>query len=114
MWCPAACCPLSLSLSLSQEWRLRLTYLLLETLGLLRSGDMFDIVVDYPDSAPALSDLAACLQHTSLAGHFAGTFRGALQARLLHAGAATSDIIHTYVCTIRAMQQVDSNGEIGG
>lgn len=75
------------------------------------TGDMFDIVVDYPDSAPALSDLAACLQHTSLAGHFAATFRGALTARLLHAGAATSDIIHTYVCTIRAMQTVDSSGE---
>jgi anaphase-promoting complex subunit 2 len=95
----------------AQEWRLRLTYLLLETLGMLRCSDMFDIVIDFPDSTPALSDLATCLQHTSLAGHFAATFRSALQARLLHAGAATSDIIHTYVSTIRAMQAVDSSGE---
>jgi anaphase-promoting complex subunit 2 len=84
---------------------------MLETLGALRSSDMFDIVIDYPDSAPALQDLAVCLQHTSLAGHFAASFRAALQQRLLHAGAATSDIIHTYISTIRAMQQVDPSGE---
>lgn len=84
---------------------------MLETLGALRSSDMFDIVIDYPDSGPALQDLALCLQHTSLAGHFAASFKAALQQRLLHAGAATSDIIHTYVSTIRAMQQVDHSGE---
>jgi anaphase-promoting complex subunit 2 len=96
---------------LVQEWKLRLTYLMLETLGALRSSDMFDIVIDFPDSAPALQDLAVCLQHTSLAGHFAASFKAALQQRLLHAGAATADIIHTYVSTIRAMQQVDNSGE---
>jgi hypothetical protein len=48
----------------NQEWRLRLTYLLLETLGSLRTADMFDAVVDYPDSAPAVEDLAHCLAHT--------------------------------------------------
>jgi hypothetical protein len=47
-----------------QEWRLRLTYLLLETLGALRIDDMFDVVVDYPDSTPAVEDLAACLANT--------------------------------------------------
>lgn len=96
---------------LLQEWQLRLTYLMLETLGALRSADMFNIVIDYPDSAPALQDLAMCLQHTNMAGHFAATFKAALQQRLLHAGAATADIIHTYVSTIRAMKQVDASGE---
>jgi len=47
-----------------KEWRLRLSYLLLETLGALRTADMFDAVVDYPDSAPAVEDLADCLKHT--------------------------------------------------
>jgi hypothetical protein len=106
----APSCALSCPLS-AQEWKLRLTYLMLETLGALRSSDMFDIVIDFPDSAPALQDLAVCLQHTSLAGHFAASFKAALQQRLLHAGAATSDIIHTYVSTIRAMQQLDTSGE---
>eukprot|EP00879_Flechtneria_rotunda_P025193 GHRR01026760.1.p1 GENE.GHRR01026760.1~~GHRR01026760.1.p1 ORF type:complete len:416 (+),score=172.02 GHRR01026760.1:704-1951(+) len=93
-----------------QEWQLRLTYLMLETLGALRSSDMFDIVIDYPDSAPALQDLALCLQHTNMAGQFAASFKAALQQRLLHAGAATADIIHTYVSTIRAMRQIDPSG----
>lgn len=96
-----------------QEWQLRLTYLMLETLGALRSADMFDIVIDYPDSLPALQDLSACLQHTSLSGHFAATFMAALQQRLLHAGAATANIIHTYVSTIKAMQHVDRGGASG-
>jgi anaphase-promoting complex subunit 2 len=84
---------------------------MLETLGAVRSADMFDAVIDFPDSLPALQDLAVCLQHTSLAGHFAATFRASLQQRLLHAGAATSDIIHTYVSTIRAMRHVDPSGK---
>jgi anaphase-promoting complex subunit 2 len=50
-----------------QEWQLRLTYLMLETLGALRASDMFDIVIEYPDSAPALQDLALCLAHTNMA-----------------------------------------------
>lgn len=86
---------------------------MLETLGALRSADMFNIVIDYPDSAPALQDLSVCLQHTNMAGQFAATFKAALQQRLLHAGAATSDIIHTYVSTIRAMKQVDKSGKCG-
>ncbi|KAF6265130.1 hypothetical protein COO60DRAFT_1116784 [Scenedesmus sp. NREL 46B-D3] len=93
-----------------QEWQLRLTYLMLETLGALRASDMFDIVIDYPDSAPALSDLALCLAHTNMAAQFAATFKSSLQQRLLHAGAATSDIIHTYVSTIRAMRQLGRSG----
>lgn len=93
-----------------QEWQLRLTYLMLETLGALRSEDMFNTVIDYPYSAPALQDLAVCLQHTNMAGQFAATFRASLQQRLLHAGAATSDIIHTYVSTIKAMKEVDQSG----
>eukprot|EP00775_Hariotina_reticulata_P008508 gene8508-8690_t len=93
-----------------QEWRLRLTYLMLETLGALRSSDMFNIVIDFPESSPALQDLVLCLQHTNMAGQFAATFRAALEHRLLHAGAATADIIHTYVSTIRAMTQVDPSG----
>jgi hypothetical protein len=55
-----------------QEWQLRLTYLMLETLGALRASDMFDIVIEYPDSAPALQDLALCLAHTNMAAQVSG------------------------------------------
>lgn len=45
---------------------MRLLYFAYETLGQLRIQEMFDIVVDYPDSLPALKDTAACLSHTHL------------------------------------------------
>jgi len=46
----------------------------------------------------------------NLATAFARRFGAALCSRLLHAGAATSDIIATYVSTIRALHTVDSSG----
>lgn len=42
---------------------------------------------------------------------FAARFGAALQARLLHAGASTPDIIATYVATIRALHTVDPTGD---
>ena len=45
-------CPLSLQASGAaalQQWQARLSYYVYETVGSLRIGDMFDIVVDYPD-----------------------------------------------------------------
>jgi hypothetical protein len=47
----------------------------------------------------------------NLAASFAQRFGAALRARLLHAGAATGDIIATYVSTIRALHTVDPSGE---
>ena len=44
--------PLSLQASGAaalQQWQARLSYYVYETVGSLRIGDMFDIVVDYPD-----------------------------------------------------------------
>ena len=55
------------SLLLTQdEWRLQLSYLVYEGLCGIRIGQMFDIIVDYPDSLPAVRDVASCLQFTSL------------------------------------------------
>jgi hypothetical protein len=81
-----------------------------ETLGALRIDEMFDIVVDYPDSLPAIRDTAECLRHTNLHKTFVARFRRAVQQRLLHAGAATTGIIHQYVSTIRALRGVDPSG----
>lgn len=49
-----------------EEWQLRLSYLVYEGLGLVRIGQMFELIVDYPDSLPAIRDTEACLRHTSL------------------------------------------------
>jgi hypothetical protein len=54
----------SSSSSLVEEWRLRLAYLVYEGLGATRIRQLFDLIVDYPDSAPALQDIRTCLRHT--------------------------------------------------
>lgn len=59
--------PTGMRACLSQEeWQLRLSYLVYEGLGLVRIGQMFELIVDYPDSLPAIRDTEACLRHTSL------------------------------------------------
>ena len=47
---------------------------------------MFDIVVDYPDSRPAVQDVKDCLAHTNLHRKFVAGFKQAIGERLLHAG----------------------------
>lgn len=44
----------------AQEWHLRLMYMTYEALGVMRTREMFDIVVDYPDSLPAVRAVPAC------------------------------------------------------
>ncbi|KAL6763563.1 hypothetical protein V8C86DRAFT_2491647 [Haematococcus lacustris] len=100
------------TLAAVQEWQLRLVYLVYESLGCLRLAQMFDIVVDYPDSQPAVQDMAVCLQHTHLHARFVSEFKAALTARLLHAGAPARDIVHQYVATIRVLREIDPSGAL--
>ncbi len=69
-----------------QQWRSKLEYSVYEVLGSMRIREMFDIVVDYPETRPALQDLKACLIHTNLHSYFISCFRQETEARLLHPG----------------------------
>ncbi|KAK9750740.1 hypothetical protein RND81_02G218200 [Saponaria officinalis] len=46
------------------RWELRLEYYAYERLQYLRIGKLFDIIVDYRDSSPAIEDLKQCLDYT--------------------------------------------------
>lgn len=48
-------------------WQQRLEYYVYHTVGVLRTRDLFGIVLEYPDSTPAVEDIKACLERTSLA-----------------------------------------------
>ena len=93
-------------------WHARLEHALHTALGGMRIEELFDIIVDFPDSQPALSDLAACLEHTMLASSLETSFGAALQRRLLHAGAATPDILTQYINTIKALRELDPQGAL--
>ena len=69
-----------------QQWQRRLNYYVYETVGQLRMKEMFDIVVDYPESRPAVQDVKDCLAHTNLHRKFVAGFKQAIGERLLHAG----------------------------
>ncbi|XP_076900275.1 anaphase-promoting complex subunit 2-like isoform X1 [Bidens hawaiensis] len=92
------------------RWQLRLEYFAYETLQDLRIAKLFEIIVDYPDSSPAIEDLKQCLEYTGQHSKLVNSFISALRYRLLTAGASTNDILHQYVSTIKALRTIDPAG----
>lgn len=92
------------------RWQLRLEYFAYETLQDLRIAKLFEIIVDYPDSSPAIEDLKQCLEYTGQHSKLVDSFISALRYRLLTAGASTNDILHQYVSTIKALRTIDPAG----
>ncbi|CAM9002041.1 unnamed protein product [Rhodiola kirilowii] len=92
------------------RWQLRLEYFAYETLQDLRIAKLFEIIVDYPESSPAIEDLKQCLEYTGQHSKLVDSFISALRYRLLTAGASTNDILHQYVSTIKALRSVDPAG----
>jgi len=84
-----------------------------EHLGTLRIEELFDIVVDYPDSLGAVKDLRMCLsddRQFSLRESLVAKFTEQLRRRLLHPGARTADVISQYIGTIKTMRDLDPSG----
>jgi anaphase-promoting complex subunit 2 len=75
-------------------------------------GCLFDLVIDYPDSLPALDDLKECIKQTREYAVLIQDFGGAIQSRLLHPGASTLDIIQHYISTIKVLQYIEPSGYI--
>ena len=49
-------------------------------------GQLFDCIVDYPDSKPALLDLKDCLKRVSLRAELVRSLQDDIMNRLLHPG----------------------------
>lgn len=92
------------------NWKDQVSYSLYQVVGSLRIKSLFDLVIEYPDSLPALNDLKECLEHTRSYSALLEQFSSAIDRRLLHPGASTSDIIQHYMSTIRVMNYIDSSG----
>ena len=93
-----------------QQWLGRLRFFLMQSLATLRIGELFDLIVDYPDSLPALADLKECLSHTHMHADAVASLADAIDARLLKPGADTANIIQVYVSAIKALRQLDPTG----
>ena len=67
-------------------FRDRLLHYIYETYAKSLIGQFFDIIIDYPESKPAITDLGQCLDRTDLRGELVTSLRTALENRLLHPG----------------------------
>eukprot|EP00754_Rhynchopus_humris_P012729 Rhum_TRINITY_DN14300_c7_g1::Rhum_TRINITY_DN14300_c7_g1_i1::g.79671::m.79671 len=87
----------------AKRWRKRCEEQVHTALGRVCCRHYFDILVPYPESAPALGNLKACLvQVPSLYPVLVAAARAQLESRLLQAGAFTEDIIEIYVNAMNA------------
>ena len=93
-----------------QQWLARLRFFMMQSLASLRIQELFDIIVDFPDSLPALVDLKECLVHTHQHQDAVAVLAEAIEARLLKPGADTANIIQVYVSAIKALRQLDPTG----
>ncbi|KAJ2478749.1 Anaphase-promoting complex subunit 2 [Coemansia sp. RSA 2131] len=75
--------------------------------SLQREHELFGIIVDYPDSAAAIADLRTCVERHHSMHAVATGLRKAVQQRLLHPGATTSDILAQYISCIRCLRLLD-------
>lgn len=83
-----------------------------EELCSCRVQTIFEIVVDFPDSEPAVRDLAAALQRTGMYSQFSEALLRSVSTRLLQPGAKTSDIVNTYVSAVRIVSYLDASRTI--
>ncbi|KAG7451564.1 uncharacterized protein BT62DRAFT_883756 [Guyanagaster necrorhizus] len=88
----------------------RFDFHMTKTLCDLRTREIFDIIIDFPESAPALEDLKECLQRVDQRAALVKSLRKANHKRLLHPGADTKLILSQYVATIKCMRIIDPPG----
>eukprot|EP00941_MAST-03F_sp_MAST-3F-sp1_P001257 g1257.t1 len=88
----------------------RVEFHLYEAFGRLRISELFDIIVDFPSSEPALQDLRKCLARTQSHHLVVKELEVIFRQRLLHSGAPTANILLVYIHTVRALHILDPAG----
>lgn len=86
----------------------------LRRLHALRVDELFDMVVDWPNTTPGVDDLRPLLSTPQSRQYVIERFSRSLQTRLLHPGASTVEILQIYVNIIRAFKRLDARGVLLG
>ena len=79
-------------------------------LGALRVDELFEIIVDWNATAPAVDDLRNFTTNPATRGYLTQNFANVLQTRLLHPGASTIEILQIYISIIRSFRILDPKG----
>lgn len=91
-------------------FKMKLKYFLFEKYANTIIDQFFNIIIEFPDSQPAIDDLKLCMEKLDLRGHLVETLKNSIETRLLHPGVDTSDIITGYVATIKTMRHLEKSG----
>ncbi|KAI1736569.1 Cullin family protein [Xylaria scruposa] len=76
-------------------------------LATLRINELFDIVVNWPNSEGGIEDLRFAVTTPQRRLQLTDAFSAALQNRLLHPGRSTLEILRTYIAMIRTFHKLD-------
>ncbi|KAI1200881.1 Cullin family protein [Nemania serpens] len=76
-------------------------------LATLRINELFDIVINWPNSEGGIEDLRFAVTTPQRRLQLTDAFSAALQTRLLHPGRSTLDILRTYIAMIRTFHKLD-------
>ena len=82
----------------------------LKQLGMLRTDELFEIVVDWDETRGAIEDMHAYATSPEARSYLSNTFSDAIGHRLLQPGASTIEILQVYVAIIRAFTVLDPKG----
>lgn len=100
----------STSKELLSGFKDRLLNVLYESYSNVRLDQLFNIIIEFPESQAALEDLRQCLELTGLRPKLISSLRSSLETRLLHPGVNTSDILTAYISAIKALRVLDPTG----
>ncbi|KJZ77883.1 hypothetical protein HIM_02520 [Hirsutella minnesotensis 3608] len=78
-------------------------------LATLRTRELFDIVLHWPESKGGLEDLRSAVTTPQRRLQITDTFSASLQKRLLQPGRSTLEILQTYIAMIRTFHALDSS-----
>ncbi|KAI0109484.1 Cullin family protein [Nemania sp. FL0031] len=76
-------------------------------LATLRINELFDIVINWPNSQGGIEDLRFAVTTPQRRLQLTDAFSAALQNRLLHPGRSTLEILRTYIAMIRTFHKLD-------
>ncbi|KAF9928852.1 Anaphase-promoting complex subunit 2 [Linnemannia zychae] len=93
-----------------KTWESRLEFFFFKTFGDLRISEFFDIIVECPESTPAVDDLKTCIEWTGQREQLQVSILAAMDRRLLHPGAETKNIIEFYIYAIKYLRIMDPLG----
>ncbi|XP_063235866.1 anaphase-promoting complex subunit 2 [Bacillus rossius redtenbacheri] len=98
------------STQVMDKFRQKLLHLLYETYTRTLIDQIFNIIIEYPESSPAIEDLRVCVGKTDLREDLVASLKECMVARLLHPGVNTPDVVTAYVAAIKTLRQLDPTG----